>query len=58
MKNTMIYHGFRIEENSYGSYNASGVNCFSTPTIENAQRAIDAYRERNGLDEEGIPVRA
>jgi hypothetical protein len=50
---TSAYHGFEIEQNECGFFNVPFINCFSTPTVLSAKKAIDAYAVRNGLDETG-----
>ena len=53
---TEKYNGFTIEQNCYGWFNVTAINCFSTPSVDSAKRAIDAYRAKCGLDERGIPL--
>jgi hypothetical protein len=52
------YHGFTIERNRYGWFNVAAINCWSTPTIESAKRAIDAFALKCGLCEHGVPKTA
>lgn len=39
----MIYKGFTIKQNEYGTFSVPVINCFATPTIKTAQAAIDRY---------------
>ena len=42
----ILYRGFAIKQNDYGTFNVPTINCFSTPTVESAKAAIDRYEER------------
>jgi hypothetical protein len=40
---TITYKTFKIEKNQYGFFNVRTINCFASPTIESAKKAIDSY---------------
>lgn len=49
------YHGFTIEQNEFGWFNVRAINCWSAQSAARAEEAIDLYRERCNLDENGVP---
>jgi hypothetical protein len=38
-----LYKGFEIVRNEFGTFNVSTINCFATPSVTSAMKAIDAY---------------
>jgi hypothetical protein len=46
LTNVENYKGFTIERNECGFFNIPTINCFSSPSVESARRAIEAYEAR------------
>ena len=46
MANQTGHRGYTIVRNEYGYFNVPAINCWATPTIASAKRAIDTHLTR------------